>query len=52
MVIYSHLATTMVPNRIQFPLLAAVLIPTLVCAADFTGPVVSVLDGDTFEVLH
>jgi endonuclease YncB( thermonuclease family) len=21
-------------------------------AADFTGPVVSVLDGDTFEVLH
>ena len=27
------------------------LIPSL-AVADFTGPVVSVLDGDTIEVLH
>jgi endonuclease YncB( thermonuclease family) len=31
----------------------ALFLPTsLVLAADFTGPVVSVLDGDTIEVLH
>ena len=42
----------MVPHRTQFLLLAALLIPTIVCAADFTAPVVSVLDGDTLEVLH
>jgi endonuclease YncB( thermonuclease family) len=29
-----------------------VLIPTIVCAADFSGPVTDVLDGDTLEVLH
>jgi micrococcal nuclease len=52
MAIYSHLATTMVPHRTPFLLLATVLIPTIVCAADFSGPVVSVLDGDTIEVLH
>ena len=52
MVIYSHLATTMVPHRTQFLLLAALLIPTIVCPADFYGPVVSTLDGDTIEVLH
>lgn len=51
MVIYSHLATTMVPHRTQFLLLAALLIPTSVCTADLTGPVISVLDGDTIEVL-
>jgi endonuclease YncB( thermonuclease family) len=32
-------------------LCASLLFPFLVCA-DFTGPVVSVLDGDTIEVLH
>ena len=52
MAICSHLATTMVPRKTQFLLLAALLIPTIVCAADFTGPVVSVLDGDTIEALH
>ena len=52
MVIYSHLATTMVPHRTQFLLLAALLIPISVCTADLTGPVISVLDGDTIEVLH
>lgn len=50
MVSYSHLATTMAPHRTQFLLLAALLIPTLVCAADFSGPVVAVLDGDTIDV--
>ena len=44
--------TTMVPHRTQFLLLAALLIPTIVCAADFTAPVVSALDGDTLEVLR
>lgn len=39
-------------HRTTFLLLAALLIPTIVCAADFTGPIVSVLDGDTLEVLH
>jgi micrococcal nuclease len=29
-----------------------VLFPLYVLAADFTGPVVSVLDGDTIEVLR
>ncbi len=42
----------MVPHRTQFLLLAALLIPTIVCAADFTGRVVGVIDGDTIEVLH
>jgi endonuclease YncB( thermonuclease family) len=52
MAICSNLATTMVPHRTQFLLLAALLIPTTVFAADFTGLVVSVLDADTLEVLH
>jgi hypothetical protein len=52
MAICNHLATTMVPHRTQFLLLAALLIPTTVFAADFSGQVVSVLDGDTIEVLH
>ena len=52
MAICSYPATTMVPHRTHFLLLAALLIPTIVCAADFSGPVVSVLDGDTLEVLH
>ena len=33
-------------------LLGALLIPTIVCAADFSGRVVEVIDGDTIEVLH
>ncbi len=33
-------------------LLAVVFIPTTLFATDFTTPVVSVLDGDTIEVLH
>jgi len=52
MAICNPLATTMVPHRTQFLLLAALLIPTTVFAADFSGPVVSVLDGDTIEVLR
>jgi micrococcal nuclease len=28
------------------------ILPTPASTADFTGPVVSVLDGDTIEVLH
>jgi len=52
MAICSHRATIMVPHRTQFLLLAAVLIPTTVCAADFTGRVVGIIDGDTLEVLH
>ena len=34
-----------------FPI-ASLLIPVCIFAADFTRPVVSVLDGDTIEVLH
>jgi len=52
MAICSPLARTLVPYRTPILLLAAVLIPTIVCAADFTGRVVGVLDGDTLEVLH
>lgn len=52
MAICNPIATTMVPHRTQFLLLAALLIPTIVCAADFTDPVVSIRDGDTLEVLH
>jgi endonuclease YncB( thermonuclease family) len=52
MAICSYLVTTMVPHRTQFLLQAAVLIPTIVYAADFTSSVVAVLDGDTLEVLH
>jgi endonuclease YncB( thermonuclease family) len=33
-------------------LLAALIITTTLLAADFTGQVISVLDGDTIEVLH
>ncbi|MEO8339790.1 MAG: thermonuclease family protein [Nitrospirota bacterium] len=33
-------------------LLLNLLLATAVFAADFSGPVVSVLDGDTIEVLH
>ena len=32
--------------------LSLLLLPRSLFAADFTGPVVSVLDGDTLEVLH
>jgi micrococcal nuclease len=32
-------------------LFIGLLFPFIICA-DFTGPVVSVLDGDTIEVLH
>jgi endonuclease YncB( thermonuclease family) len=52
MAICNHLATTVAPHRTQFLLLAALLIPTIVCAADFTGRVVGIIDGDTLEVLH
>ena len=52
MAICSHLATTLVPHRTPILLLAALLIPAIVCAADFSGRVVGVLDGDTIEVLH
>ena len=52
MAICNHRATTMFPYRTHFLLLAAFLIPTIVCAADYTGKVVGVLDGDTIEVLH
>jgi hypothetical protein len=33
-------------------LLLLVLQPCVVFASEFSGPVVSVLDGDTLEVLH
>ena len=49
---YSCPGTTLIPHRAPFLLLAALLIPTIVCAADFSGPVVSFLDGDTIEVPH
>jgi len=52
MAICSHLASTLAPHRTPFLLLEAVLILTIVCAADFSGLVVSVLDGDTIDVLH
>jgi len=40
-------------SHITYPFrLTALLIPATLCAADFSGPVVSVLDGDTIEVLH
>ena len=40
--------------RVTRPLLTcfAVFLFPYFCFADFTGPVVSVLDGDTIEVLH
>jgi micrococcal nuclease len=50
--ICSYLATALVLHRTPFLLLAALLIPTIVFATDFTGRVVSVLDGDTIEVLN
>jgi len=40
----------MVSHMTQFVLLAAVLISTTVFAADFTGRVAGVLDGDTIKV--
>lgn len=52
MAICSHRARTLVPHRTLFLLLAALLIPAIVCAADFSGRVVGVLEGDTIEVLH
>jgi micrococcal nuclease len=52
MAICSLRATTLVPHRTPFLFLAAVLIPTIVCAADYSGRVISVLDGDTIEVLN
>jgi len=33
-------------------ILSLILLPSTIAFADFTGPVVSVLDGDTLEVLH
>jgi micrococcal nuclease len=51
MAICNSPVTTVVPHRTPILLLAALLIPTIVCAADFTERVVSVLDGDTIEVL-
>jgi micrococcal nuclease len=33
-------------------MLSALALPCVVHATSFTGPVVSVLDGDTIEVLH
>jgi hypothetical protein len=42
----------MVPHRIAILLLAALLIPTIVCAADFTGGVVGVFDCDTIDALN
>ena len=32
--------------------IASLMIPVCIFAADFSGPIVSVLDGDTIEVLH
>jgi len=52
MAICSHPATIMATHRTPFLLLAAVLIPTIVCAADYAGRVVGVIDGDTIEVLN
>ena len=52
MAICNSPVTTMVPHRTPILLLAALLIPTTVFAADFSGRVVGVLDGDTIEVLH
>jgi hypothetical protein len=42
----------MVPHRIQFLLLATVLIPTIAFTADYSAPGVAILYGDTIEVLH
>ena len=51
MAICSYLVTTLVSHRTPFLLLAALLIPTIVCAADYIGRVVGVIDGDTIDVL-
>ena len=32
--------------------IASLIIPVCIFAADFSGPVISILDGDTIEVLH
>ncbi len=48
--ICSRPARTMVPHRTQFLLLAALLIPTIVCAADFTGSIFGIMDGDAIEL--
>src|SRR4051794_4335117 len=52
MAICNSPVTTMIPHRTPILLLEALLIPTIVCAANFSCPVVSVLDGETIEVLH
>lgn len=52
MAICSHPAMIMVPHRTYFLLLEALLIPTIVCAAEYTGRVVGVIDGDTIDVLN
>jgi hypothetical protein len=52
MAICSHRVATMVPHRTQFLLMAALHIPTIVCAPDYTGRVVGVIDGDTIDVLN
>lgn len=40
-------------KRLAILLIAGLFCPTaLLFASDFTAPVVSVLDGDTFDVLH
>ena len=38
-------------TRLRLTSVAVFLFP-YVCFADFSGPVISVLDGDTIEVLH
>jgi len=50
--ICSHHATTLVLHRTSVLLLAALFIPTIVWAADYTGRIVGVIDGDTIEVLN
>jgi len=52
MEIFSRPALTNMAHMRDSLLLVALLIPTTVCAADFTGRVVGVIDGDTLEVLH
>ena len=50
--ICNHRATTLIPRRTPFLLLVALLVPTIVWAADYTGRVVGIINGDTLEVLH
>jgi endonuclease YncB( thermonuclease family) len=52
MALCSYLVTTLVSHRTLLLLLAALLIPTVVCAAEYTGRVMGVIDGDTIDVLN